>query len=214
MSIKRTTRLSIAVGLVAAASTVSSAAYSGFIPVTVTSETQSLRFSSGDYFGTDPVTSGTYPTEITWQFIVLNGEGFDIGRVALRMVEFPGEDYNGSFGDIVFVDPMSPPDGFVGPAVLGVSDAPTAGDVDSTFTLDAMEFSDDTGFLSENQRLDVVFANADPHRLGDELLYEFTIFNPNANIYDFSFEFFPVPTPGTVALAGLGMLGFVKRRRA
>lgn len=215
MSITRTSSLILAAGVIAGATSVSSAAFSGLIAVEVTDENPTVRISVSDYFSaSDPTTSGTFPAEITWQVMILNGQGFDIGRVALRMNEFPGEDYGGAFGDIVFVNPNDVPDGFNGTPVLNVTDAPTNGDVDSIFSVDALEFSDDTGFLADDQRLDVVFSGSAPHALGDELLYEFTIFNPNLNIYDFSFEFFPVPAPGVVTLAGLGMLGFSTRRRA
>jgi len=221
MSMTHLTRLTIAAGIVAGASGVSGAALSDYIPVTVTNETSQFQISMADYFGpgSDPISSGTFPTEITWQILILNSEGFDIGQVALRMNPFPGEDYGTDdidFDSIVFVDPdATMPAGFVGPAVLDVLDSPSGFiDIDSPFTVDDFVLSDDTSFMAANQRLDVAFSDLEPHALGDELLYQFTIYNPNRNLYNFSFEFFPVPTPGTAALAGLGLLGLSSRRRS
>jgi len=218
MSMTRFTRLTVAAGIVAAISSVAGAAFSEIIPVATTNESNMIRISMSDYFGlgSEPTTSGTYPTEITWRIRVDNSEGFDIGQVAFRMDQFPGENYgNGDveFDSIVFVDPNNLPAGFVGPAALDVLDPPTAGDTDQPFTVNSLLFSDDTGFLAENQRLDIVFSDLAPHALGDELEYMFTIYNPNQNLYDFSVEFFPVPAPGATAIAGLALLGLTKRRR-
>ena len=139
----------------------------------------------------------------TWPVVVENTMGFDIARVAIRIERDPTETYAaGEFEQIVFQTPST----------SDVTDSPVPGDTDAPFAVDSATLSDDNGNLGADQRLDFLFASGSPHKQGDALQYEFTIENPTDNLYNFSFEFFPVPTPGTAFVAGLAGL-FVSRRR-
>lgn len=151
-------------------------------------------------FGTE---SGVISGTVTWPVVVENTMGFDIARVAIRIERDPTEMYApGEFEQIVFQTPST----------SDVSASPLPGDTSSSFSVDSAMLSDDNGNLSADQRLDFIFSNSAPHKEGDALQYEFTIENPTDRLYNFSFEFFPVPTPGTAFVAGLAGL-FVSRRR-
>jgi hypothetical protein len=152
-------------------------------------------------FGTElGIVSGT----ITWPVVVENTMGFDIARVAIRIERDPTEMYApGEFEQIAFQTPST----------SDVSDSPVPGDTDAPFVVDAATLSDDNGNLASNQRLDFFFSSGAPHKEGDALMYEFTIDNPTDRLYNFSFEFFPVPTPGSAFVAGMAGLLVSRRQR-
>lgn len=172
-------------------------------PLTVPADQSSITFNSATPVSGFTTERGSIGPSVTWPVIVENTDLFDIGRVVVRIERDDNETYApGEFESIFFATPTTG----------DVSDSPIPGDVDAPFTVTEASLSDDGGLLAANQRLDFVFDGAAPHAVGDALLYEFTIENPNEVLYTFSLEFFPVPAPGSAALA-LGALGLCVTRR-
>ena len=173
------------------------------VPLTVPDGQNSITFNASTDSSSFSTLRGSIGPSVTWPVVIENTAGFDFGRVVVRIEPDDNETYAPGEFESIF---------FAAPSTGDVQDSPLPGDTDAPFTVTEASLSDDGGLLAPSQRLDFVFDGAAPHAVGDALLYEFTIENPNEVLYTYSLEFFPVPAPGSAALA-LGALGLCVTRR-
>lgn len=127
---------------------------------------------------------------------IFNGSGADWYAVQFRIIEDPKEVYApGEFAQITF-------NTFVPPTANGES----APGVTNLFAMD---------YLEGDQVIRFSFDGLTPHALFQSIQYAFAINNDSGRDigYGLQVAFFPVPTPGSVALLAIAGVGAVSRRR-
>ncbi|MBL0927486.1 MAG: hypothetical protein IBJ11_07525 [Phycisphaerales bacterium] len=144
---------------------------------------------------TMPPTRG-YGPSITWPVSITNGPGlgnFNIVQTVIRLGQYPGESYApGEFPAINF----------------------QAGTTSITNAFSGLPVPLTSVVRSpDGQTLTINFPNAQPFSLTSRYVFTFTVLNPAQKLYNFDFEFLPIPSPGALTLAGVAGLFGLRRRR-